>query len=148
MTRTQSARQALKALDTCNQGTLRQMCASLWSTSWHPDGVTSVFVFCVSDIDADNWRAEVAVAADTRTEAYRILRGRGVHRKQFDNESRPIRVLAWADVGGWLMDPTRVYRRRDNAVGWTAWEPVPDDVSLDWRISGKARRLGPGGRIL
>ena len=110
--------------------------------------MTSGFVFSVSDIDADSWRAEVAVAADTRTEAYRILRGRGVHRKQFDNEGRPIRELALADVGGWLMDPTGVYRRGDDAVGWSAWEPVPDDVSLDWRISGKARRRGPGGHIL
>lgn len=115
---------------------------------WHAGAVTSVFVFVVSDIDAFNWRAELAIAAETRGQAYRVLRDRGLRKKQFDNEGSPVREHNLADVSDWLPDPTCIYRRRDDPDGWSAWEPVPDDVSLDWRVSGKARRLGPGGRVL
>ena len=107
-----------------------------------------VFIFGVEDIDADGWMAELAVVADSRGDAHRILRNRGVKKKQFGNEGRPVRELALSDVADWLTDATVVFRRRHNAGGWSGWEPVANDVSLDWRISGKARRIGPGGRIL
>jgi hypothetical protein len=111
--------------------------------------MTSVFVFAVSDIDADSWHAELAVVAATRGQAHRILRTRGVRSKQFLlKEQRPVRELALPEVSDWLTDPSRIYRRRLDDGGWTMWEPVPDHVSLDWRVSGRARRIGPGGRVL
>lgn len=88
------------------------------------------------------------MVADSRAQAPGILRKRGIRKKQFRNEGRPVREVDLADITNWLTDPEPVYRRRDDAGGWSEWEPVPDDVTLDWRIRGKARRLGSGGHIL
>src|ERR687897_758384 len=64
--------------------------------------VAVVFIFGVEDIDADGWMAELAVVADSRGDAHRILRNRGVKKKQFGNEGRPVRELALSDVADWL----------------------------------------------
>ena len=111
--------------------------------------VDEVFIFLVEDIDATGWESELAVVAGSRQEAYRVLRGRGVRKQDFQGTNgRPVRALDRVGVEDWLNDPTAVYRRRNNDGQWTEWERVPDDISLDWRVSGKARRMGPGGRLL
>ena len=38
-------------------------------------------MFSVEDIDATGWESELAVVASSRQEAYRVLRGRGVRKK-------------------------------------------------------------------
>ncbi|HEY3001887.1 MAG TPA: hypothetical protein VGJ44_06020, partial [Kribbellaceae bacterium] len=60
--------------------------------------MTEVFIFEVEDIDAETWTAEVAVAAQTRQEAYKRLRDAGLHKKQFRSAGRPVRtesLAAW-----------------------------------------------------
>lgn len=106
--------------------------------------MTEVFIFEVEDIDADAWTAEVALAAATRQDAYRRLRDAGLHKKQIENEGRPVRtepLAAWAVLAA---SPSPFMRRRDDDGGWTAWEMVAEGTSLDWRISGKpvVRTLG------
>jgi hypothetical protein len=104
-----------------------------------------VFIFVVEDIDSDSWMSEVAVVAQSRQDAHRRLRDRGLHKKQIRNEGRPVRrepLLAWDTLA---KNPAAVLRRQGDHHGWGAWEQVPDDVSLDWRISGRAQRPHPQG---
>ncbi len=105
--------------------------------------VADVSIFEVEDIDSDWWRSEVAVVAEDRQAAYRRLRDFWLHKKQIQNEGRPVRtepLTAWETLAE---NPAALLRRQGDHDGWGAWEQVPDGLSLDWRSSGKARRAHP-----
>lgn len=105
--------------------------------------MADVFIFEVEDIDSDWWMSEVAVLAESRQDAYRHLRDAGLHKKQIQNDGRPVRT---EPVSAWDMlakNQAAVMRRQGDHHGWGAWEQVPEGVALDWRISGKARRAHP-----
>lgn len=95
-------------------------------------------MFEIEDADADGWTAEVAVLAPSRAEARRALTASGLHRKQIRHEGRPIRIGSVADLPA-IAAPPHVLRRRNDDAGWTAWEPVPEGATLNWRV---ARRPG------
>ncbi|WP_020388661.1 hypothetical protein [Kribbella catacumbae] len=102
-----------------------------------------VFIFEVQDIDSDWWVSEVAVVAETRQEALRRIRDAGLHKKQIENGGRPTEIQ---ELGAWKVlseNPAALLRRRGDCDGWGQWEQVPEGVSLDWRISGEARRAHP-----
>jgi hypothetical protein len=103
--------------------------------------VAEIYVFEIEDADADGWTAEVAVLAPSRAEARRALTASGLHRKQIRHEGRPIRIGSVADLPA-IAAPPHVLRRRNDDAGWTAWEPVPEGATLNWRV---ARRPGTGG---
>jgi hypothetical protein len=97
-----------------------------------------VFVFVIEDSEDVAWEAELAVVARNRQEAHHRLRQRGVRRRQFHHEGRPVREMGLEECGAWLTDPSLVWRRLSE---WTwgsdspdeGWEPVPETVPLDWR---------------
>ncbi|WP_298457902.1 hypothetical protein [uncultured Cellulomonas sp.] len=97
-----------------------------------------VYVFEVEDADAGSWTAEVAVAASKPVEATRRIRAAGLHKKQIRNDARPVRVVGPAEVRGIDKSPTGIVRRRREDAGWTEWEPLAADTSLNWRVSGAA----------
>jgi hypothetical protein len=107
--------------------------------------VAEVFVYRVQDVDAASWKAEMALIAESRQEAFSRLRAGGLHKKQFDNDARPVEVVTPTSFEGQFPDDQAILRRRDNDSGWTAWEVVPSGQSLDWRISGTAQRDGTHG---
>jgi len=98
-----------------------------------------VFVFEVEDIDADSWLAEVAVVAESRQAALKTIRDAGLHKKQIHGDGRPARIHHAAEFGNAFGDRTTILRRRLHDSGWTEWETVPIGMSLNSRISGKAR---------
>jgi hypothetical protein len=97
-----------------------------------------VYVFDVEDADAGTWTSEVAVVASKPAEAARRIRAAGLHKKQIRNDARPTRVVGLAEVIGIDESPTRIVRRRREDDGWTEWEPVAAETSLNWRVSGDA----------
>jgi hypothetical protein len=105
--------------------------------------MAKVFVYEVEDIDAASWTVEVAVAARTRQEAYRRIRDAGLHKKQIHNDGVPTRTEPLADWDVLSRKPGTILRRRFDDSGWSDWEPVQEGVSLDWRISGHAKRAHP-----
>jgi hypothetical protein len=105
--------------------------------------MVDVFIFEVEDIDSDWWQSEVAVVAESRQAAYRRLRDCGLHKKQIQNAGRPVRTEPLTDWETLAKNPAAVLRRQGDHAGWGAWEQVPDGLSLDWRISGKAQRAHP-----
>jgi hypothetical protein len=94
--------------------------------------MADVFVFEVEDADSEGRQA-----------AYRRLRDLGLHKKQIQNEGRPVRTESVADWEILSEKPDAVLRRQGDHDGWGAWEPVPEGLSLDWRVSGQARRVHP-----
>jgi len=101
--------------------------------------VDEVFVFEVEDIDAYSWMAEVAVVAESRQAALRKIRDAGLHKKQIHGDGRPVRTHNTVEFGNAVDDRATILRRRLDESGWTAWNTVPTGVSLNSRISGKAR---------
>jgi hypothetical protein len=97
----------------------------------------AVYVFEVEDADAACWRSEVAVAAVRADEAGRRIRAAGLHKRQIRNGGRPVRVISIAELPAISSSPSGFMRRRDED-GWTEWEQVASDVSLNWRVSGRA----------
>ena len=107
-----------------------------------------VYVFDVEDADAGSWTAEVAVVASKSADATRRIRAAGLHKKQIRNDARPVRVIGLAEVLRIDESPTRIVRRRREDAGWTEWEPLAGDTSLNWRVSGDAvvQTTGSGHR--
>jgi|GEM_PF-4120167 len=95
-----------------------------------------IFVFEVEDAEASSWRAELGVVAPDRATAARRLRESGVRRSQFKDGLRPARVLSLSEVALAGLTTGTVVRRRDDD-GWTPWELVAEDRTLNWRRSGR-----------
>jgi hypothetical protein len=97
----------------------------------------AVYTYRVEDADADGWTAEVAVAAASPVEAGRRVRALGLHKKQIQNDGRPVRVLGVSEVPEVLQSPIGVARRRSDDDGWTGWSPVDGGTSLNWRRTAR-----------
>ncbi|MFD6176961.1 MULTISPECIES: hypothetical protein [unclassified Isoptericola] len=95
-----------------------------------------IFVFVVEDADASGWRAELGVVASDKAAAVRRLRDGGVRKSQFRGGLRPDRVMSLSEVALAGLTTGTVVRRRDDD-GWTPWELVADDRTLNWRRSGR-----------
>lgn len=106
--------------------------------------MSPVYVFEIEDADADSWSAEAAVVADTPAGAARRIRAAGLHKRQIRNDGRPTRVAETAEIPAAEDAASGIARRRSDDAGWTAWEVLPDGVSLNWRISGTATVQGRG----
>ena len=82
----------------------------------------SVFVYEVSDRDADSWTAELAVLAETPQDALKKLRAAGLHKNQLTG--KPAYALDRQDVGDLLDAPGGIVRRRLQDSGWSQWQAV------------------------
>ncbi|MFC8596951.1 hypothetical protein [Isoptericola sp. NPDC057191] len=94
-----------------------------------------IFVFAVEDAEAACWRAELGVVAPDKAAAVRRLREAGVRKSQFRNGLRPDRVMGLSEIALAGLRSGAVVRRRDDD-GWTPWEVVASDRTLNWRRSG------------
>ena len=88
----------------------------------HTHRMPRVFVLEVEDIDATDWTAEIAVAADTKDEVYRKIQDAGLHKKQIHNRGLPVRTESLADWDVLSQNPTAMLRRRTDYAEWTERE--------------------------
>jgi hypothetical protein len=95
--------------------------------------VASVYVFEIEDSAADDWVSQVAVLAQSQSDARSSLRGAGLHKRQIQNDGRPVRTLPDTDASFTGLAEGRFMRRRQNDTGWTAWDLLPAGDPLDWR---------------
>jgi hypothetical protein len=104
--------------------------------------VPSVYVFEIEDSAADDWVSQVAILAVSQAEARRSLRDAGLHKRQIQNDGRPVRTLPDTDAAFTDFAEGRFMRRRQNDSGWTAWGLLPVGDPLDWRKDPTAPTAG------
>lgn len=102
-----------------------------------------IFVFTVEDASAETWVAELGVVAPDKDTAVRRLRAGGVRKSQFLDALRPARVMSLSEIALAGLTADTVVRRRHEGEGWTEWDVVKEDRSMNWRRSGDWR-IGGG----
>ena len=102
--------------------------------------MATVYVFEVEDSAADSWTSQMAVIAESQSAGGRSLRDAGLHKKQIQNQGRPVSSAPTGVEPFGSLTPGGFMRRRLNDSGWSDWELLTPDQPLNWKDDRGAPR--------